>query len=478
VTASTVRPRAARRVAAAAFVASLAACAQVDASHDPDEYRRVLDAAMPPIDDVAPNAPLSLEQAMAMAGRHEERLGLSGEDYVQALIDKNRALAAFLPTLSFRPSFVVGDAPPGTGHTEGGGLGATLVHRGDTLQSLDAPVVGHMNVFRGFGDVANLKAVESIIAQRRELLLDLQSTVMLNVAQTYYLVLRAERGVEVLDDSLRLQEARLKDIEQQLANGLATKLAVAQTRAQVDSVRVQLVRAKSDVKNGRATLALVVGAPSVPNPLADTFVVPEKVGDEAAFEREATETRADIVAARHALEAARHDVDAAVAQYYPSVTIDVQGFLRREMYDDSSKWNALLGVNLPIFSAGQIEADVRTAWSRVRQAALSESAVRRAALHDVQTAYENLDESRHRIVELEDEVRSADEAYTQARNAYQNGLGINLDVLAAQDQVLEAKLELAAAQFDRTVFYLDLLRAAGRLVREVAPTVAPAQRPR
>lgn len=462
-----------RAVAASFCVAALAACAQVDASRDAEQYRRVLDEALPPLDDVAPDAPLSLDQAMAMAGRHEERLGLSGEDYVQALVEKNRAVASFLPTLAFRPTYAIGDAPPGTGRSEGGGLGAILVHRGDTLQSFDAPVVGHLNVFRGFGDVANLHAAEAVVAQRRELLLDLQATVMLNVAQTYYLVLRAERGVDVLGDSLRLQEARLADIEQQLANGLATKLAVAQTHAQVDSVRVQLVRAKSDVANGRNTLALVIGAPSAPNPLVDSYAVPDQVAGVSAFEHEATETRADVAAARHALEATRHDVDAAVAQYYPSVSIDVAGFLRREMYDDASKWNALLGVNLPIFSAGEIEADVRTAWSRVRQAALNESAVRRGALHDVQTAYENLDASRRRIVDLADEVKAAEEAFAQAQSAFQNGLGINLDVLSAQDQVLEARLELAGAQFDRTVFYLDLLRAAGRRLGGVEPTARP-----
>ncbi len=463
-----------RRVALAAFAAALAGCAQVDASRDAALYRGVLDASVPSADDVAPTAPLTLERAMAMANRHDERLGIAGEDYVQALVAKNRAMAAFLPTLSFRPSFAVGDAPPGTGATAGGGLGAIYVHRKDTLQSLDAPLVGDMNLFRGFGDVANLKAAEAVVAERKDLLIDLQAAVMLDVAQTYYAVLRAEAGVAVLGDSLKLQEARLADIEQQLKNGLATKLAVAQTRAEVDAVRVQIVQAASDVTNGRSTLAFVVGAQAVANPLVDSFVVPEKPGDEASFERDAEETRADIRAARDAVVAAQRGIDAALAEYWPSVSIDVQGFLRREMFTDASKWNALLSVNLPIFSAGLIEADVRAAWSRLRQAALYESALRRAVRRDVQTSYENLDAARRRIVQLKDEVQAAEDAYAQAKSAFQNGLGINLDVLTAQDQVLNAKLALTSATFDRTVFYLDLVRATGRLAGPAA-TSASAQ---
>jgi outer membrane protein len=467
--------RALLRAAVALAVATLASCAHVDASHDADAYRRLLDASVAPLGDIGKDAPLTLERAMAMANAHDERLGQSGEAYVQALIAKDRAFGAFLPTVGFRPSFTIGDAPPGTGSRSGGGLGALLVHRGDTLQGLDAPVSGHMNVFRGYGDVANVKAAEAVIAERRDLLLDLQADVMLDVARTYYLVLRAERGVDVLRESLKLQEARLADVEQQLAHGLATRLTVAQTRAQVDAVRVQLTAASSDVTNGRTTLAFLVGVPSAPNPLVDSFAVPDAIGDEAGYERDAVTTRDDILAAHHAMEAARHEIDAAMAQYYPSVSIDVTGFLRREAFADASKWNALLSMNLPILSAGQIEADVRTAWSHLREAALEESAVRRGALHDVRTAYEDTESSRRRIADLDDEVRAAEEALVQAQSAFANGLGINLDVLGAEDDVLRAKLGIASARFDRTVAYLDLLRASGRLL---PPPGAPLGTPR
>jgi outer membrane protein TolC len=223
------------------------------------------------------------------------------------------------------------------------------------------------------------------------------------------------------------------------------------------------VQAESDVRNGRHTLALVVGIPWIPNPLVDDLVVPAEVEAEPQFEEVAFEHRQDLHAAAEALVAAREGVDAAIAQYYPSVSLNVAGFLYREHYADSSKWDAILSANLPIFSAGLIEADVRTAWSRVRQAALSESQVRRNVRHDVQIAYENLATSARRITDLRDEVDAADEAYHQAEQAYQNGLAINLDVLSAQEQLLDAQLQLTGALYDRSVFYLDLVRSTGQL---------------
>jgi outer membrane protein TolC len=450
---------------------SLAAGAgcHIPPQHDVEEYRKVLDASVPPIEEPEREQSLSVQQAMAIANQHNEQLGLGGENYVQALIDKNRAAAAFLPTISLQPSYTIADRPNNFSPTPSIANAGAFVARGDTIQRLEVPVVGSMNVFRGMGDVADLRAAEAVIAQRRELLLDLQATVMLNVAQTYYSVLRSERSSDVLRNSLKVQEARLADVEQQLRNGLATRLTVAQTRAQVDATRVLLLQSVSDGANGRHVLAQLVGLPAVENPLSETVVTPENLDEEAEFERIALDERADLRAARSGVDAAKHLVDAAIAEYYPSVSLNVSGFLYRELYADGSKWAAILSANLPLFSAGVIEADVRTAWSMLRQAALDESAVRRAALRDVQVAYENLVTSRRRIVELEDEVAAADEAYQQAQSAYKNGLAINLDVLNAQDQLLNAQLQLTGARFDRDVFYLDLVRATGRLAHGVVP---------
>lgn len=455
----------------ALLVALVAGGCQTEAEKDPQEYRRVLDAAVAPADDPPADEPLTLERAMAVASRRDEFLARSGEDYVQALLQKNRIVATFLPTLSFAPSYVIGDRPPGGTAIPPSGLSGAYVAHGDTLSKLEAPLVGSVNVFNGFGDVANLHSIEAIIAQRHELLLDLQSTVLLNVAQAFYAVLRSERQVEVLTRALATEEARLADVEARLEHGLATKLAVAQTRAQVDQTRVVLLVAQSDVKNGRTTLARVVGLPTIQQPLEDSLAVPESVAPEPELEQEALARRRDLAAARSAIEAARHGVDAAVSQYYPSITLDVNAFLFRESYADASRWNALLSANLPIFTAGRIEAEVRIAWSLLRQAALDESALRRFVLHDVATAWENLDASRRRITALEDAVAAATEALDRANDAFSLGLAVNLDVLAAQDALRQAELALAGARFDRSVFHLDLRRAIGDLPAREDPAL-------
>lgn len=456
----------------------IAGC-RVNQKKDVAAYRKILDHNNLPRINTLPAGPLSLEQAFALANRNNEQIARSGEDYVQALINKNRAVANFLPTISFQPSYALAQKPKGAHNTFPlGPTDASTFHaHGDTMHSLQAPVVGSMNLFRGGQDVATLHAAEQIIAQRHYLLLDLQSTVLLNVAQTYYQVLRSEESVRVLDQSVRLQAARLKDVQQQFRNGLATQLAVAQTRADLDAARVQLVQARSDVRNGRSTLAYLIGASRVPNPLVDDSKhFSARLLPESQYEQLAMRDRQDYLATHHEVAAARQNVKAAISEYYPSVSLNVEAFVYRQFYTDASKWDGILTAYVPIFSAGVIKADVRDAWSRLRQAALDESAVRREALHDVQTAYENLTTADRRVEQLQDEVKAAQDAFHQSQSAFKHQLAINLDVLSSQDQLLNAQLQLTAARFDRAVFYLDLKRATGRLIAAPAKN-QPSTRP-
>ena len=126
-------------------------------------------------------------------------------------------------------------------------------------------------------------------------------------------------------------------------------------------------------------------------------------------------------------------------------------------------WAGLIQVNVPIFSAGLAHADVRTAYSRLRQAHLAETGLRRTVLMELRVAVDNLKSDQQQIDQQQVRVSAAREAMRQADAAYAAGLGTNLERLVAQDQLLSAELGLAEAQYNHTVDYLRLMRQAGWL---------------
>ncbi len=452
----------------AAPICALSSC--VNQSKEVHTYRDVVDMSATRPAAYVSGEILTLRRALELANQNDEDIALQGENYVQALIAKNRAMAAFLPTVSFQPTFSVEQQPtiassiPGAitpaqvqSTAESGGW----VTWGTTWQQTQAPVVGSMNL--SLSSIPNVKGFDQLSIQQRQLLLDAQQTVLVNVAQAYYQVLRSEQQTDVLQNSLMVDEARLADVESRFRNHLALALEVSQTRAQAAATLVSLEQAQSDVRNGRRILAFLIGAQAVDGPLLDDLAVPDKPPSVEEFEALAAKHRQDLLAAATAVHAAKFSVDAAISEYYPSVSLNVAGFLYREYFSEASKWDAILGANLPIFSAGIIEADVRQAWSNLRKAALYQEELSRRINQDVQVAYDNYMTSQRVLQGLQDEVNAATAAREQSEQLLRNGLAIPLDVLTAQDALLNAQLLYTSEQFDRTVFYLDLLRTTGQL---------------
>lgn len=459
-------PSAMRVVILCLLLGTLTAC--VNQRSEVMTYRKVVDAGLPRPKSYQPGEPLSLSRAMALANEDNEEIALQGENYLQALIAKNRAVANFLPTISFQPDYTIEQA--GAAGTTTGTANVTpqvaataggFVTEGNTWQRTEAPVVGNMNL--SFVSYPNLRSTEQTIVQQRQLLVDEQATVLLEVAQTYYQILRSEQQVLVLQNSLKLEQARLTDAQSRFQNHLALALEVSQTQAQVASTQAELTQAQSDVRNGRHTLAFIIDVSEVDGPLKDDVIIPNHVPSVDEFRAFAAKSRQDLLAADAAVRAAKYAVDAAIAEYYPSVSINVAGFLYRQYFSQASKWDAILIANLPIFSAGIIEANVRQAWSLLRQKALYQAELRRQIDRDVQIAYDNLVTSEKLLVSFQAEVKAANEALNQSEQLLRNQLAIPLDVLTAQDTLLTAQLNYTSENFSRTVFYLDLMRITGQL---------------
>lgn len=439
----------------------LTGCA-VDQAREVQLYRDVLDAGQnQPPEPFSPDENLSLKRALALANANNEKLAQSGEDYLQALIDKDRAFARFLPTIRFAPSYM---------RQEKSSLGAgnALVDNIFREETLDAPLQAALNV-NPLQDTATLWAAGSSAEQQRALLLDRQSILFLDVAQTYYQVIRSEQQVQVLEHSVQVEQQRVADMDVQRRAGVARPVDVAQSQAQLAGSRSALIQARSDVRNGRAMLAQLMGVPAVEGQLTGGFEVPAETFSVHRLTTLADSHRQDVQAVRMQVQQAADRLQAALGGYFPSISLNLSRYLYRESFADDVDWSGLLQINLPIFSAGLVHADVRTAYSRLRQAHLAESGLRRAVLTDLRVVFENITADRQQIDQLTTRAAAAREAVRQADAAYKAGLGTNLERLVAQDQLLSAELALTEEEFNHKVDYLRLLRAVGLLKISLAP---------
>jgi outer membrane protein TolC len=452
-------PRLASFLLPAALTAFLClnACA-VDQKSEVQTYRKIIDEPHPKSTAVQPNQVLTLTQALRLANENDEQLSIQGETYLQALIAKDQAFSAFLPTVNFVPAYSFATRSGGVSTGTGG-----VITGGGTTHNFAAPIEGQINLFNGFRDYHALKSADATIEQKKQLVLDLQQTVLLDVEQTYYQILTSEQSVDVFLAAMKTQQVNVDYITREEKVGLAIPLDLAQAQAQLAQTQVSLDQARADVRNGRAMLAYLCNAPIEFSPLRDDFAPPSEVPALSSWYAQAEAARQDLLAANAAVVAAREQVEVAFGQYYPSVTFNLNYELYNESLGGSGGLNGVLGLDLPIFTGGLIQAEVRQAWSEFRQAALTQAALRRQIDQTVETAWINLQLAHRELADLGIQVRAARDALYLAQKNYQTGRGTLLNALIAEDTLLSTQLQLTSEQFTQKTAYFNLLRAAGKL---------------
>ena len=442
------------------LAAALAGCT-VNQVKETAAYRNPLDEKIPPAAAaLAPGEVLTLPRALAMANYQNERLALSGEDYVQALIERDRSASKLLPAISigaaytkmetfFAPAFVSTFFPN---------------------PSLDVPVRTTLAV-----DLSSIAEVEknAVLAQYRlAVLLNLQADILVATGETYYQILSLERQVKVLEESVAVQEDRVADVRARVKAGVARELDLRESEAQAAGTRASLIDSRNRLATARAGLAFLIGAAAVDNPLVDGFEVPATPTVEES-QRQAERTRQDVLAAQALVAAAEKGLRAAYADYLPTVSLDFDYFLSRQSFPADSRWLFGVGVNLPVFSGGKLYAGLRTACSLMRQAVSYESLTRRQVAEQVKVAYGDLEASGERLKEYQAQVAAARDAFQLSDQAYSAGLATNLDRLIVQNRLQQAELQLAAETLSRKIMYLRLVRQTGTLVDEVGHLETP-----
>jgi NodT family efflux transporter outer membrane factor (OMF) lipoprotein len=285
----------------------------------------------------------------------------------------------------------------------------------------------------------------------------------------------ADAYLQIRGDQARLQvaerqvatERQLRDlVTLRRARGMGADREVAQAEALLAQAEgaVPLLRAALDAQMNRLDVLMGAqpGADAAElNDAAALPAIPRILASAADLRR-----RPDVIAAERRLAAANARIGAAIAEYYPKLSLN--GVLGNEAVETShlitpSTFQPLGGVGLRwrLFDFGRIDAEVEGADAASREALLNYRSVVLRAAEEVENACMNL-------VQLEAHARAAAaqiKALTRARDdseeAYKGGLIALTDVLDADRQLLAAEDDLPRTQTDAGRAAVSLFRASG-----------------
>ncbi len=320
-------------------------------------------------------------------------------------------------------------------------------------------------IFQGFRVLNGVREAEGLVRAAREQLRIVEQAVLLQAATSYMDVVRDQAIVRLRENNVNVLSKELKATQDRFAVGEVTRTDVAQAQARRALAVSQLDLARANLKANRAVFERVVGHP--PSNLV-TPSTPDKYLPKSQEEAQAVAGREApaLVQSMYNEQAARATVDKVWGELLPSVNVQAtysNDYNTSRTTDQSENTQVRAQLSVPIYEGGEVRARVRQAKhlhvSRLQQIEQFRAEAQATAV----SAWSRLQASKAQLQSDQVAVQAGRTALQGVREEERVGQRTVLDVLNAEQELVNAEVQLATTQRDVIVNSYALLQAVGRL---------------
>ena len=308
-------------------------------------------------------------------------------------------------------------------------------------------------------------AKESVLAARQGLV-SVEQQVLLRAITAFWEVRRAQQTVNLRRSNLRLIEEELQAAEDRFEVGEVTRTDVALAEARLAEARSQLAVAEGNLTSAQEEYFAVVGRR--PGDLTPPGSLPTVPGSVQSATQTALRLHPEIVAQQHRVTVA--ELQIAVAEAAMKPTVNLSGQVGYEADLDSTDYgrqgSISLGASGPIYRGGELSSLVRQAMAQRDQQRAQLLQVTRQIRQGVANAYISLETARSSITAGDNQVRAAQIAFEGIREEATLGARTTLDVLDAEQDLLDARTLLISAQVDQYIAAYNVISSMGLLTVE------------
>lgn len=352
-----------------------------------------------------------------------------------------------------------------------GELGFDALVRRNDGRGLLFPTTMGLNVVQPLytgGQVENAtEAAEKRITAREALLLATEQQVLLDAVTAFLSVRSDEEFVSISQNNVRVLTEQLRAANERFDVGEVTRTDVEQARSRLAAAHSRLAASQGALQASREAYLRAVG--ELPGDLQPPPPLPDlpKSRDEAVTM--ALRDEPGVIATRIERDATGSDVRAAIGALLPQVSL--RGSVSSsETFNDGFSGNddASVGVfvTIPLYTGGFNYSNVREAQAVAEGASSDITDAMRTAARNVGVAWADLEVARASIRAGRLEVSAAQLAFEGVREEAKLGARTTLDVLDAEQEVLNARSRLVASRRDEYVATYRLLAAIGKLTVE------------
>ncbi len=321
------------------------------------------------------------------------------------------------------------------------------------------------SIFAGFRTLNSVREAEATVEAGREDLRGNEQTTLLDAVTAYMDVFRDRAIVRLRENNLKVLTKDLNAAKDRFEVGEVTKTDVAQARARRAGAVSRLDLARANLRTSRATYEQVIGhAPSnlrvppsimrlIPNTLTEAINI-------------ADAEHPTVMAAVFREIVARHTIQRIRGELLPDVDLEAS-YSRRwdpsRAIHDTETTSVTGRVTVPFYRGGEVSARVRQAKhtrnQRQREVDAASTQIKSSAV----AAWSQLQAARAQIVSDRTQVEANRVALSGVREEERVGQRTILDVLNAEQELLNSQVNLEATRRDLTVAHYAMLAAIGRL---------------
>jgi len=319
-------------------------------------------------------------------------------------------------------------------------------------------------IFQGFRTLNQTRQAKAEVRAGRELLLSTEQQILLDAATAYIDVVQNQAVLELTQNNVRVLQRELEAAQDRFEVGEITRTDVAQAEARLSGAKSNLTAAEAELTSSREIYRRVVG--HMPGTLSVPEMLPQLPPTEEEAAAVALANNPELMGAIEAEQASQYAVKVAKGALLPSVEFEASADHAEDqsiMGDQTSGYSFVGQIVVPIYQAG-------AEYSRIRQVKELNNAdrmriaeVRRLVVENVAVAWERLRASRDVIKSSREQVRANEIAFEGVQQEAQVGSRTTLDVLNAEQELLDSRVVLVRARRDEFVATYALLAAIGRM---------------
>lgn len=293
----------------------------------------------------------------------------------------------------------------------------------------------------------------------------------MQVVELFAGLYKSQQMTLLIEDNLKSAQQRVTDFKAMEENGLIARNDLLKAQLQVSNIQLSLENSKKNTSIINYELITLLKLSENTEIIIDIDAIKREMSQNlnTAFEG----SRNDLQSLELQKQASEKAIKLAKGNYYPSLSL-VGGYIALDLNNVVTVTNAMnfgVGVSYDLASIFKNGKEVKLANNKAKEAKESLAILSDNIKEEVHKATENYNLSVKQSSVYDQAVDQATENYRIVKDKYDNSLSTTNDLLEADVEQLQAKINQALSKADIAQKYYELQYASGKLIHSLNITL-------